>query len=345
MRRPFQILVLLVIASPIFAQTQPTLPSQLWGYLARYERREWQWMMEAMRKPRYLNKHHKSAIKAFERGDWATAVSEYEACVRTFGLSFRQTTSDSDLEDVQRAQLAVLNSPSLNTIRYELALSYSSRAAEYMGMGWSSEADSLIQLSIFFLEHVRVYAASPASAGLAFIRIGNLNRSLGRDEEAVRNFRGALWVTESDLPISDPLRATANLRLGETYLALGKYYEAEPPLLNGTESADSASATHPKIHDWCYGLAVEGRLLLAEDCRLLGRESEAESLYSEALAMAMAPEQPGIHPRQLAVLENYSQMLRASGRGLDADTVNYRTDVLRRRWEKLAGARSGDKKR
>ena len=327
------VIAFVLVGSSASAQTPANLTPSLSQLNQRYESYELRWMMESYLRPKYLNGHHKKAVKAFTRGNWAEAVTEYEACVREFGLSLRATHSDSNLADVRQAQLKILNSLYLNTIRFELALSYASRAEEMANMGWSDEADSLMTLSAFFLEHVRVVATGPQSAGLAFIRLGDLNLKLGRREEAVRSYHGALWVMEDALPKTDPLRATAAIRLGMAYLSLGDYDNAESPLLRGTECADSAAFAHKKLHTWCYGLSVEGRLMLAEDCRQLGREQEAESLFAEAMDMAMGPEEPIIPLGSLGAFENYARMLRSKGDQAEADSVNYNTDSLRRRWE------------
>jgi hypothetical protein len=348
MRRWLPILLILLATTSSQAQRPSDDRAQLRSYTAHYyDQFEQQWVTESafrsLLRPRFLNEYHKRAVKAFEQGDWANAVVQYEACVRAFGLSLRQSQSDADTMDLRRAQMTILKSPALSGVRFDLALAYANRADELLDMGRSQEADSLLKLSTFFVEYVKIPWFGPSST-LSFIRLADLNSRLGRSAAAAQGYRAALWAAESGLPPSDPLRAAAGLRLGGAYMGSGDYEGAESALLKGTECADSAAAANQEWRGWCFGMSVEGRLMLAEDYRQLERQQEAESLYAEAMGMALGPQVPVISPGSLSVFENWSRMLRARGDQAEADSVNYHTDYLRRRWEHDQAAKTAKKK-
>jgi len=332
MKKLVLILVLVLVASTAFAQA--SMPGREKMLEAEYELRS---MIESILRPWYLNGHHKKAVKASNRGEWYKAVAEYEAAVREYGFSFRRSQDDSDTADVHQAQVAVLASPLLNSIRYELALCYANRAAELSDYGRTSEADSLLKLSLFFLENVHAYVRGGLVDGLSLVRLGSAFHNLGKLDRAIIYYRMALWNIEEEAPIWDPLRAAVNIRLGQAYLALDQIYEAEPPLLNGTESADSAVARcrkHGDAHHESATLATTGRVYLAEVYRRMDKQHEAESLYASALETAVASKEPMILSRCYPLFDNYSVLLRKMGRNAEADSVNYWTDLVRRRGER-----------
>lgn len=311
------------------AQYAPTHP--FWKFKARDENR---WLLEKiLRQKKYWNEHHKKAVKAAEEELWGISLDEYEAAVRALGLSFRKTTDPVDSADIYQAQLAVLEAPELNSIRFELALAYANRADELYSFGRTQEADSLAKLAVYFLEHVHVYALGRRYCGISFSRLAAAFSQLGRHDDAIRYYRTALLYLEQDPYMADPLKAVVNVRLGQEYIIVDRIYDAEPPLLRGAEFADSAAAALPEIAGWCRQLSVEGRAYLAETCRKQDRIAEAESLFAEAMQMALRAEPPMMLHHCRPLFERYATLLRELGNGAEADSVNYRTDLLMQRAE------------
>lgn len=301
-----------------------------WKYKARDENR---WLLEKLLGKKYWNDNHKRAVKAAREENWGMSLLEYEAAFRSVGLSLQDLNQPGDAGNVTRAEIALLEIPSLNSLRFELAIAYANRADELHSFGRSEEADSLAELAIFFLEHVKVYGIGPWEASASFARLASAFSRLGKHERAVNYYRSALILIEDKAQKSDPLQAVVNIRLGQEYLLLQKTYESEPPLLRGTEFADSATAADSKNRSWCNQLAAEGRAFLAESCRRMDRYAEAESLYAEAMQLALYAKDPMILPQCRPLFENYAKLLRAKGNYAEADSVNYRTDLIQRRAE------------
>lgn len=326
---------LLTICFVVFATGQ--LSAQLdrdhpfWAQKAREENR---WLLEkVLTRKKYWSDNHKKAVKAAKEGLWGISVDEYETTVRSIILGFRKNSYPHDAADIQQAQIAALESPILNSLRFDLAIAYSNRANELYSFGRTHEGDSLAELSNFFLEHVKVYAFDSWSAGASFATIAAAFSRLGKHEQAVRYYRRALTLIEPSAQITDPLQAVVNVRLGQEYLIINREYDAEPPLLRGTEFADSTASRDKENRAWCRQLGAEGRAFLGEACRRMGRGREAESLYSESIHLALESNQPLVLFSCRPLYDNFAHMLRARGSHDQADSVNLWCDRLQRRAE------------
>lgn len=313
--------------APAWAQSDRSHSS--WKFTARNENR---WLMEtSLGAKEYHNEHHKKAVKAAKAGNWGVSLIEYEAAAQAISIRFEKSKDMSAAEfDLQSRRI---ESQLLSPFRFELALAYANRAEELSSFGRTREADSLANLAVFFLEQVQVYAYGRRSAGASFASLASAFSRLGLHDRAILYYRNALLNIEDAAPMSDPLQAVVNVRLGQEYLITGKIYESEPPLLRGTEFADSASAAESSSQAWCRQLASEGRSYLGEACRQMQRLREAESLYAASIAMALVSAPPMILPQCRPQYENYAKLLRERGAVELADSVNYWTDLIQRRAE------------
>lgn len=322
-------LLVIVVAEDASSQFDRNHP--FWSLKARDENR---WLLEkALTRKKYWSDNHKRAVKAAKDGLWGIAVDEYEATVRSIILGFRNNSDPLDAADLQQAHKAALESPVLNSLRFDLAIAYTNRADELYSFGRTHEADSLAELSVFFLEHVKVYAFDPWSAGVSFATIAAAFSRLGKHEQAVQYYRAALMLIEPLARTADPLQAVVNVRLGQQYLVINREYEAEPPLLRGTEFADSSAAGSKESRSWCLQLAAEGRAFLGEACRRMNRGKEAESLYAESIRIALDSDQPLVLFNCRPLYDNFAHMLREQGDHVRADSVNLWCDRLQRRAE------------
>lgn len=323
--------ILLVSVIAENASAQPDSKHPFWSLKARDENR---WLLEkALTRKKYWSESHKKAVKLAKEGLWGIAVDEYEATVRSIILGFRKNSDPADTADIQQAHNAALGSPVLNSLRFDLAIAYSNRADELYSFGRTHEGDSLAELSVFFLEHVKVYAFDPWSAGVSFATIAAAFSRLGKHEQAVQYYRAALMLIEPLAHSTDPLQAVVSVRLGQEYLVINKEYESEPPLLRGTEFADSSAASSKENRSWCLQLAAEGRAFLGEACRRMDRGKEAESLYAESMRIALDSDQPLVLFNCRPLYDNFAHMLREQGNHVAADSVNLWCDRLQRRAE------------
>lgn len=323
------LLLVLVVAEGASGQFDRSHP--FWSFKARDENR---WLLEkALSHKRYWSDSHKKAIKAAKDGLWGIAVDEYEATVRSIVLGFRRNSDPSDYADIEQAHGAALKSPVLNSLRFDLAIAYSNRADELYSFGRTHEGDSLAELSQFFLEHVGVYAFDSWSAGVSYATIAAAFSRLGKHEQAVRYYRAALMLIEPLAQTTDPLQAVVNVRLGQEYLIINREYESEPPLLRGTEFADSSAQSSKDNRQWCLQLAAEGRAFMGEACRRMNRGKEAESLYAESIRIALDSDQPLVLFSCRPLYDQFAHMLREKGNHVAADSVNLWCDRLQRRAE------------
>lgn len=323
------ICLVMLAAGQLSAQLDRDHP--FWAQKAREENR---WLLEkALTRKKYWSENHKKAVKSAKEGLWGIAVDEYEATVRSIILGFRKNSDPADDADIQQAHGAALESPVLNSLRFDLAIAYSNRADELYSFGRTREGDSLANLSVFFLEHVKVYAFDPWSAGVSFATIAAAFSRLGKHEQAVGYYRAALMLIEPLARTTDPLQAVVNVRLGQEYLIINREYESEPPLLRGTEFADSSAAGSKENRSWCLQLSAEGRAFLGEACRRMERGKEAESLYAESIRIALDSDQPLVLFNCRPLYDNFAHMLREQGNHLGADSVNLWCDRLQRRAE------------
>lgn len=298
------------------------------------QRDENRWLLEkSISSKKYMNDHHKKAVKSAKAGNWGISLMEYEAAAREVNLRYEKPQGGTEGEVALRNLMNRLESELLSPFRFELALAYANRADELQSFGRSREADSLAELAVFCLERIEVYASDRLSAGTVFASLAAAFGRLGHYDRAILYYRNALIYIEGGVPMSDPLQAIVNVRLGQLYLLAGKLYESEPPLLRGTEFTDSAAAVKSSYQSWCRQLAAEGKAFLGETCRLMDRVREAESLYAESMSMALASTPPMILPQCRPLYENYAKILRGRGDIELADSVNYHTDLIQRRAE------------
>ena len=320
-----------VLMVAIQAQGQADRDHPFWKFKARDEHR---WLLEkAIKSTKYYNDHHKKAVKAAKEGNWGMSLLEYEEAARSIKYRVEESKNGSAVIGNLSGPAEAVESAYLSPFRFELALAYANRADELRSFGRSREADSLSQLAVFHLARVEVFAVSRMSAGATFASLASAYSRLGHHESAVRYYRSALLQIEGATDMTNPLQAVVNVRLGQEYLVMGQPYESEPPLLRGTEFADSASLIKSQAH-WCQQLASEGRAYLGEACRQMQRPHEAESLFAVSMDMALRSDPPMIIPQCRPLYENYAALLRERGAIDSADSVNYRTDLIQRRSER-----------
>jgi len=281
---------------------------------------------------RYLDVHHEKGMKAAQKQDWETAVVELESSF--CHLAKNDTSSESRKACMADAigDSTKMFSIFLNRLRYDLAMSYSQLAARRATAGRMREADSLGELSIYFLNHI--WGNIGGSLAAVYSSVGSIKYDLGELSSAEKLHRKALELVERESQPYSTMRAICGIGLGKAYLARGKMYEAEPVFLNAIEAADSNCTPLGAEENYACVMAAIGKAYLGEDYRLVGKSADAESSYSQSLAMLENSKIPMVLPQLDSLFDNYVELVRLSGREDEAGELDKRVwGIIERRMQ------------
>jgi tetratricopeptide (TPR) repeat protein len=282
--------------------------------------------------PKYWNSHHEKGLKAAKNLDWETALVELESgfC----DLDKKDTSLASRMSCLSNVESDSVRMYSIffNRLRYELALVYSQVSMRRAMEGRLREADSLGELSLFFLNHI--WGDIGASLASVYSSVGSIKHDLHQFEDAEKLHKRALELVERESPPYSAMRALCGIGLGKTYMARKKLYEAEPVFMNAIEAADSNCAAKGIGQQFSCGMSAIGRGYLGEVYRLIDKKHEAESLFHSCLVMLESADPPMQLPQLDSLLDRYSVMLRNEGREQEAGAIDRRAwDVIERRMQ------------
>ncbi len=201
----------------------------------------------------------------------------------------------------------------------EFARTLRTLASSYLADGRYAEAEPVYKRALAIYE--RVVGADHPDVGRTLSNLGVVYYQLGQYDQAEREYQRAEQILGKALGADHPNLASINLNLGEIAWRRGRLPDAETRLMR------ALAIWTPRVDPQFPGIAT-AEFDLGNVLRDMGRRREAETRYLHALEIRDAAF--GASSSQVQeILVEYARLLRADGRGAEADRMDARVKAMR----------------